>query len=194
MKPPSNHSRSLGALLVGLGLLTLHGLGNSSLNTILALVDDDPITIEDIAFDRQDWTEEADCRAKYQEPDLTTHLKEVRLKTLNRLIEVRLIVQEFDREGLYFSDTQIDDRADNVVQKEYGGSEDQFHADLAKRGETLEEYRTFLREQCIVQYMTTENVDKKAPSTDPAPHELLRQAWIKSLRDKAYLWTSNSPP
>ncbi len=167
-------------------------------NTILAIVGDEVITSQDVALDRRNWQEENDCLKQVQSEALKAEIGKIRLRTLDRLIETRLIVQEFTHEGYFYSDAQADDAMNAEIKRDYGGDLKKFHDAIAYYGETEDEFRTLVVESIMVSFMTHQNVDKKlaAPpsATAPAPtREALRKAWLDSLRAKTFIKEVSTP-
>ena len=186
--------RSLCSLLLGLLLFPSWVGAYPAENTILAVVNGDSITSQDVRIDDQDWAEESECQKNLRGVELEQKISAIRWKTFDRLIESRLIIQEFWRENRYQHGGKLpQDYANEEIQRRikgrFHGQEALLRADLAAYGETLDELRAIIANQSILTYMTSENVDKKVTAANPADvareRETLRQAWIASLRAKA---------
>lgn len=159
---------------------------------IAAIVNGEIITHYEIETDRRYQHEEKQARAQYHDAELTAHLQQLRLATCERLIDERLIIQDFKRRGGSYSDSYLDDGISRTINEHYDGSEARFNSSLAGFGETREEYRDGLYDYDIVYWQTKENVDTKVLPTitreDAARQRAkLRAAWIASLRSDAYI-------
>jgi hypothetical protein len=182
---------------LALGLLPFRLDADPFWEGVEAVVNDDLISMNDVQVDSQDRTEEANCRSLYHGAELDTKIKEVRTKTLNRLIDDRLIIQEFREEGGFFPESYDDDQIRRVIKEQYSDKAEFFYWALARNGETVEEFKTAIRESSIVNDMTLRNVDKKitaaAPADAASQPESLRKAWLDSLRSNAYIEILNPP-
>jgi hypothetical protein len=160
------------------------------INLILAVVNDEPITSADVNDDPQYADDYNALTAARLPPDqFEAKEKDLHLLMVARLIYRRLIVQEFHREGYYFSTAELDTRYAAYLKTELNNDEKRLRAALAWRGETMDEFRNWFEEKTIVEWMTRENVDSKITATTPADKEAqrktLRDAWYASLRAKA---------
>jgi hypothetical protein len=80
------------------------------------------------------------------------------------------------------------------IKRDYSGDLDKFHAAIAAYGETEDEYRASVVDVAIVNYMTTQNVDKKLSTAAGAPtREAVLHDWIASLRAKTYVKYLSTP-
>jgi len=178
-------------LVASLDLLPFRLNATPSSDTVLAAVNSEPITFSDIENDSQNRTDEQNCRAQYQGDERRAKLKAIRLKTLDRLIEERLIIDDFTEQGGFIPDSYIDARVQDIIDADYGGSDARLDARSAILGETRDDFRNRIIKSAILNYMTSENIDKKITSATPddeaRQRAALRQAWLASLRKKAYV-------
>jgi hypothetical protein len=163
-----------------------------SSNGIAATVNGEIITYYEILTDRQYRHDDALARVQYHDAELKAHLRQLKLATRERLIDERLIIQDFKVRGGTYSDSYLDGEIQSVIDEHYGGSEARFSTILAKFGETREEYREGLYTHDVVYWQTKENVDKKVlPTTtidDAAKQrDKLRAKWIDSLKINAFI-------
>jgi hypothetical protein len=160
-------------------------------NGIAAVVNGEIVTYYEINNDRQYHRDEVQARTQYHDAELSAHLKQLKLDTLDRLIDERLIIQDFKDRGGAYPDSFLDGQIQRTIDEQSGGSEARFSTTLAKFGETREEYRNALYDDAILKWETRENVDKKVVPTakedEAKQRDKLRAAWIASLRANAYI-------
>jgi hypothetical protein len=157
---------------------------------IFALVNDEPITNQDVKLDpqyRQDYKALTD--AKPPPDQLSAKARDLEQAAIARLIDRKLMLQEFRREGRVFIPAQLDGCYADYLKNQMNGDEKRLRAWLAYDGMTMDEFRAWLEETTIANWMTQENVDKKITGTIPAGKDAERQqllhAWYASLRAKA---------
>jgi hypothetical protein len=157
---------------------------------IFALVNDEPITNQDVKLEPQYHANyHALATAKLPPEQFTAKAHDLELATIARLIDRKLVVQEFRREGRAFTSEQLDAVFASYLKNELNGDEKLFRTDLAWYGMTMADFRAWFDETTIANWMIRENVDKKITGTLPAgkdaERQQLLQAWYASLRAKA---------
>jgi hypothetical protein len=169
------------------------------LNTILALVNGEPITSMDINLDPKYADDYAALTAAQLPADqFNFKVHDLHQLMVARLIDRRLIVQEFRREGLSYTPADLDTRYAAYLKADLNGDEKKLRDALAYRGETMEEFRTWFEERTIVDWMTAQNVDKKITATSDADKAAQRKgllaAWLASLRANADIHVTMGGP
>ncbi len=172
----------LGTLLLVSGLLRAES--RFLTDGIAVVVNGEIITFQEINW--IDYAQEADYRKQYQGDELREKLKDLKLKTANDLIDQKLIVQEFYREGNWLSESYIDHRFRDAIKEQYQGDESRLARELAPWGRTVDDYKTQMIEMDIITFMTKKYVTDKITATVPEEidkeRETIRKSWLDSLR------------
>jgi peptidyl-prolyl cis-trans isomerase SurA len=145
--------------ILGIAALALAGslpLQAQIVDGIAAIVNDKVITFSEVKK-RVDQTERL-LKETYNGPELVDKVKEARLKALNAEIERQLIIQDFFKQGYFVPENIVEDRLKDVISSQFDGDRSAFIKTLLANGISLENYRTELREQIVVQYMRQKNV------------------------------------
>jgi hypothetical protein len=189
MKIPLHH---LAFLVLFLGFLStgmIHAVPVEE--GIAAIVNGEVITRLEV--DRAAYAQEADDYKKYQDDviQLQQQLKSLRLKTVQDLIDRKLIIAAFRQSGGSIPASYMEQQVQRAIKDQYQGDEDRFMQALAAQGESLDEYKARIEDNAIVKYMTKTNVDDKVTSKVPeeaeTEREALRNAWLVSLRKDAWI-------
>lgn len=129
--------------------------------------------------------------------------QEIRKKTIEKLIDERLIIQAFWKKGYSVPGNIVEARLKDVVENQFGGNWNRFLEQLQNNGILLEDYRTELREQIIRQYMMQSQVsvvvrnkfqlpafDGQTPEQKEAylkARDKRRAEWMAELRADAFV-------
>ncbi|MEO6785936.1 MAG: peptidylprolyl isomerase [Chthoniobacteraceae bacterium] len=138
------------------------------LDGVAAMVNDDVVTFSQIR--ELTGALEASLRANYSGNALTEHIKEVRLRAVNDLIDRQLILQEFKKMKGEIPHHVIDDRVNAIIREEFGGDKSAFLRTIAAQGFTLDRIRKMEEEKIIVQAMRAREV-KDEPVIAPGAVE-----------------------
>ena len=123
---------------------------------VAAVVNDEVIPFSEVQKHVDD-TERV-LRDTYEGQELVDRIKEARLNALRALIERELIIQDFKKQGYFIPESIIDDRLHDTIQTQYEGDRTAFIRTIQANGMSLEQYKTELRNQTIVQAMRMKNV------------------------------------
>jgi peptidyl-prolyl cis-trans isomerase SurA len=124
-------------------------------NGIAAIVNGDVITysqVRELVEPREKL-----LRSQFQGEELMAKIKEVRLAALKDLIDRRLIVQFFNKEGFQIPDHYIDTEIDEIIHESFGGDRNTFIKTLQAQNFTLGEFRKMEKEKMMVQAMRSKN-------------------------------------
>ncbi len=80
-------------------------------------------------------------------------MQEATLEALERLIENKLILLDFEEEGYNLPESIIEERIEERIAREYDNRRDSWIRTLMERGETIEMEKQRIREQIIVDWM-----------------------------------------
>jgi hypothetical protein len=171
---------------------------------MLAAVNGEAITVADLHQDRQEVADEYACGQKGFGPDYPEQLRRIRLQALNRLVDDRLIIQCYRREGGFFTDSYLDSEVKRALGQSFSVSSEALSRHLEESGTTMDEYRETLGEDAIIYYVdhpgpTTfpQSIFPKPPAAGSAPDPLQREMriheWLRTLRRTAYIGAVSSP-
>jgi peptidyl-prolyl cis-trans isomerase SurA len=170
------------AIIVLFVLPKAEALDPQVLDGVAAVVNDKVITFSEVR--ELTGTLESALRTNYSGTALTDHIKEVRLRAVNDLIDRQLILQEFQKMKGEIPPHAIDDRLNQIIREEFGGDKSAFLRTIAAQGFTLERIRKMEEEKIIVQAMRSREV-KTEPILSPAQVESYYRQHIDE-------WTTNS--
>ena len=125
-----------------------------AMDKIVAVVNGDIVTEEELAVFMKMAVMEHDPELK------TTDPKEFRKRSLERLIEDRLILQEAKNIQLKIDETQVEDRIHDI--KTRAGSEVAFEEALKTQGVTLSDLREKMRNQLLIYTLIQKEVKSKS--------------------------------
>jgi parvulin-like peptidyl-prolyl isomerase len=128
----------------------------SIVDGIAAVVNNEVITLSEVR--QQVIPREMQLRQNYRGADLVEKIQEVRLNTLNDLIDQKLIVQNFEEMDLTIEDYIVEDRVKTIIREEFEGDRQEFIKALRNQGMTLKEFRELQRERIVVAAMRQRNV------------------------------------
>ena len=151
------------------------------LNGVAAVVNEDVVTYSQVR--ELTGALETSLRANFSGNALTDHIKEVRLRALNDLIDRQLILQEFKKMKGQIPPHAIEDRVNVIIREEFGGDKSAFLRTIAAQGFTLDRIRKMEEEKIIVQAMRSREV-KNEPLIAPGAVESYYRAHLQE-------WTTN---
>lgn len=127
------------------------------LNSVAALVGDTPITLDDVKTQTLP-VEQVLYQQFASDPSmLRQRILEVRQNALESLIERNLILKEFESQGYLLPENIIDERVQERIRGDYGDRLT-LTKTLQAQGVTLESFRKNIKEQVIVDYLTSKNI------------------------------------
>jgi parvulin-like peptidyl-prolyl isomerase len=157
------------------------------LDAVAAVVNDDVVTYSQMR--ELTGALEASLRANFSGNALTEHIKEIRTRAVNDLIDRQLILQEFKKLKGQIPPHAIDDRVNTIIREEFGGDKSAFLRTIAAQGFTLDRIRTMEEEKIIVQAMRSREV-KNDPILAPGAVESYYRQHIQewTANDEVKLW------
>ncbi len=99
-------------------------------------------------------------------PELDKKIQEMRLATLNDLIDRKLIVQDFHKKQLQLPGYFVEDRIKTIIRDDFKGDRNKFVEALRAQGLTIKKFREMEYDNLIVAAMRNQNV-KKSPVISP---------------------------
>ena len=130
-------------------------------NSILAVVHDTVITLQDVEFFTLQIL--GDLRRQYgNQPQLFNQkLADARSESLERLLERKLILHEFNTAGYVLPESIIDEFVQEQLQTVAGGNRVTLTKTLQAQGLTYEKWRQRLRDDFIVSQMRLKNIQSE---------------------------------
>lgn len=136
---------------------------NTIQNGVAAVVNSEAITLRDVLAQTQ--MEEDDLKAQEASGKITNQERKERMRArrnivLDSLIETRLILQDYKKKGYNFPDYYFDREEKQKIRDMYGGDRQALVKTLEERGQTLAEWKKYIRESFIVQQMRIINAKR----------------------------------
>ncbi len=159
MKQISRMRRVILPLIVGLFFFCPALKAQDVVDGIAAIVNDSVITFSQVKqqVDRQ---EQALRDALRDNPDeMVKRVKALRLEALNALIERELILQEFAKQGFDLPDRYVEARFKETIETQFDGNRTAFIKTLEAQGISLQDYKSDLKKNLIVQAMRQQNMN-----------------------------------
>ncbi len=154
----TTHRRILTSALLSLILLTASGSWAQDVNRVLAVVGDQVITSLDV--EKMLRTLEQQMTATTRPGEQTPSPQQLQRLALERLIEDKVFEQEVQREKITVGKEELERFIDRV-RTSNNLSEDEFVAQLSRRGLTMDEYREELKKDIIKHKLLDRNVKSK---------------------------------
>lgn len=151
-------------ILMGLtGLASLSPGQNTMQNGVAAVVNSEAITYRDVLAQTQ--REEDDLRNQRANGRITKeeYMDRVRARrntVLDSLIETKLILQDYKKKGYNFPDYYFDREEKQKIREMYGGDRQALVKTLEENGQTLADWKKYVRETFIVQQMRIINAKR----------------------------------
>lgn len=146
------------AFIVLLVFLSIQPKAAAVDDAIVAIVNDDVITFQDL----NDYMHGIYIQLKAEgktDSQIQTILDEMQNKSINRLIEDKLILQEADLKGVEIRPKVVDDKLEEV-KKQYV-SDQEFQDSLLKNGLTITDLRKRISDQLKIRYFVEDQVKSK---------------------------------
>jgi peptidyl-prolyl cis-trans isomerase SurA len=137
------------------------GLRAERANSILAVVHDSVITLQEVETYTEPIVDELRRQYRSQPQAFSQKLAEARNESLERLLERKLILHEFNTAGYVLPESVIDEFVEERVQSVAGGNRVTLTKTLQAQGLSYEKWRQRLREQFIVEQMRLKNVQSE---------------------------------
>ncbi|HEX8947392.1 MAG TPA: peptidylprolyl isomerase [Dissulfurispiraceae bacterium] len=133
------------------------------LDRVMAIVNKEVITLSDVYKTME--FESADTIRGMKGKDRSRYFKENEMPFLENLIDMRLQLQEAEKEGIITRDQDVEKAIKNIKSK-YAMTDEAFRDALKKDGSSLEEYKKRLSEQITVGRVVDQEVRSKLLVTD----------------------------
>jgi len=129
---------------------------NSIPNGVAAVVNSEAITLRDVLAQTQ--MEEDDLKNQQANGKITNDERKERIRArrntvLDSLIETKLILQDYKKKGYNFPDYYFDREERQKIRDQFGGDRQALVKTLEERGQTLADWKKYVRETFIVQQM-----------------------------------------
>lgn len=136
---------------------------NSIPNGVAAVVNSEAITLRDVLAQTQ--MEEDDLKNQQANGRITNEERKERIRArrntvLDSLIETKLILQDYKKKGYNFPDYYFDREERQKIRDMYGGDRQALVKTLEERGQTLADWKKYVRETFIVQQMRIINAKR----------------------------------
>jgi len=97
--------------------------------------------------------------SQFRGEELATKIKEARVAALKDLIDRKLIIQAFKKEGYQIPDHFLDQRVQDIIRENFNGDRNTFIKTLQAQNYTIGEFKKMETERMIVQAMRHKNVE-----------------------------------
>jgi len=148
----------LAVVAVGSFGLSLHA---ERANSILAVVHDSVVTLQEVEDSTLPIVGELRRQYRTQPQVFGQKLAEARSESLERLLERKLILHEFNTAGYVLPESVIDEFVQERLQSVAGGNRVTLTKTLQAQGLTYEKWRQRLRDQFIVEQMRLKNIQSE---------------------------------
>lgn len=156
------------SLIIGAGLI-LPPKGAAVpmiLNYVIAIVNDEIVTYEDVMLEIQD-TLNVLSRQYANDPQKLAEMRQKALRDgIEALVERKLILKEFEDKGYILPEDVLEDYIQEEIRDRFGDRVNLIKT-LEKQGKTYESYREEWRERYIVGAMTRQNVSSDVIIVSP---------------------------
>jgi peptidyl-prolyl cis-trans isomerase SurA len=117
--------------------------------------------------------------------ELVNKIKEIRLASINELMDRALILQEFKRRGSHILEDLVDQRIATIIREKFGGDREAFLRNLTAQGYSLDRFRQLERDKIIVTEMRREVIAGKIKISETQISDYYRQYYAsgKSLKE-----------
>lgn len=135
-------------------------------DALLAVVEETPITFFDVSRttgfrERLELQRIVNTMTDENREEIFEAVKSHRAESLERLIDVEVVFEEFKRQGFRLPDEYVMRRIDRRVAVEAGGDWERYEAMLRDAGLTLEEVKDEVRKALAVDVYLAQQVDRK---------------------------------
>ena len=151
-------------------------------NAIVAIVNDDVITLYEVNREAQPLIREAEKKAPLNDAARS----QIRRKTLEQVIEKKLVEQKIKELNIKVTDEEIRQAIEDVKKQNSITSQEAFLAALANQGFSFDQYRTQLREQIEKLKLISMEVRAKIQVSETEIREFYEANRAKYTEDEAY--------
>ena len=172
------------SLLLGAVMSLQCALAEFQINRVVAIVNGKIITQSELEMIMLPQVRILFQKYPNQGEQFQQEFKEVQTKTLEALIEEKLILDEFDNLGGAIPEIAIKNAISDEIEDLYEGDASQFYGKLKQSNLTLESYEEIIYDRIAVQALKSQQINKISPLTPDeltAEYKLLRP----ELRDVA---------
>lgn len=172
------------SLLLGAVMSLQCALAEFQINRVVAIVNGKIITQSELEMIMLPQVRILFQKYPNQGEQFQQEFKEVQTKTLEALIEEKLILDEFDNLGGAIPEIAIKNAISDEIEDLYEGDASQFYGKLKQSNLTLESYEEIIYDRIAVQALKSQQINKISPLTPDeltAEYKLLRS----ELRDVA---------
>jgi peptidyl-prolyl cis-trans isomerase SurA len=124
---------------------------------IAAVVNDDVITYSEVRV--LSGPREKLLQSQFRGEELATKIKEARVAALKDLIDRKLMIQAFKKEGYQIPDHFLDQRVQDIIRENFNGDRNTFIKTLQAQTYTLGEFKKLETERMMVQAMRHKNTE-----------------------------------
>jgi len=124
---------------------------------IAAVVNDEVITYSELRV--LSAPREKLLRSQFRDQELATKINEARVAALKDLIDRKLMIQAFKKEGYQIPDHFLDQRVQDIIRENFNGDRNTFIKTLQAQTYTLGEFKKLETERMMVQAMRHKNTE-----------------------------------
>lgn len=147
--------------------VVLRGANPVEINCVLATVNDVPVTLGDVLF--ESWEAESRVYALAAAEDIGPMIADIRRRTLDELVDRRLLVMEFDRLGQPVERRYVEDALEHISRRLGCRSRAELEERAAFFHTGMAELRKMAEERIKIEMLLNGLVYKRA---DPTPREI----------------------
>ncbi|MBS1368533.1 MAG: hypothetical protein HPZ91_01140 [Lentisphaeria bacterium] len=144
------------ALFLAVGFISAGGEAQPQINSILASVNGEPISLVDILASTRN--SEYQAFAIYSGKRLEEEVRKIRLKAVNDRIDKILVLEAYKEKPFDIPNQSIEEELDSIAERMGVRSRNEFVRKLREAGTSIEEVRKDIEEYIIVQMMIYDRV------------------------------------
>ena len=154
-----------------------------TVNRIVAVVNDDIITLKDLQEEGAMIFQKIRREAPPAQVGQAMHA--ARKEMLSTLIDKKIIEQRAAKLGFSVSDQELEDNLNQMIASR-GLTKESFRQEMIKRGDTVEHYRTMLRTQLLQSKLVNFDVRSKVVITDDKVRDYYENQFASSKTESGY--------
>lgn len=147
--------------------------GSSSINSVLASLDGDPVTLMDVVLETAPY--ERELAVTYTGERLNREIEKLRREALDDIITRRLICKEYDADPFQVPEQMIENMIDDHARALGGLTRKELENRLKRGNMTITDLRKKARERIIVNVILIRNCDKQVVVTPKDVYEEYRK-------------------
>jgi peptidyl-prolyl cis-trans isomerase SurA len=148
------------------------------INRVVAVVNDDIITLSDLNDEGRDTLKRI---AEQAAPDVQADaLQNARREILSEMIDRKITVQKAKEMGISVTDTELDKAMETILARNKATQED-LQRELSARGMSLDAYRDSLRDQILFSKLVNYEVNSKVVITEEKAREYYENSFMQEL-------------